>query len=97
MAKDQSPPVYAGEYLKLQKNIGNVQIANQGISGFTTVDVLPATKKAYPKVRAAADAFYADQQALLVFSVMLGTNDSAIKGPTGNVIKLRKGSLIGLQ
>jgi len=81
MAKDQSPPIYAGEILK--HRIANVQIANQGVSGFTTVDFLPATNKAYPKVKAAADAFYADSTASLVFSIMLGTNDSAIKGPTG--------------
>jgi lysophospholipase L1-like esterase len=83
MAKDQSPPISAAEYLKKQKEFGTVQISNQGVSGHTTVDFLPATRKDWPKVRTAADAFYADKNALLIFSFMLGTNDSAIKGPTG--------------
>lgn len=82
MAKDQSPPLYTGEFLK-QHTHDSVQIANQGVSGFTTVDFLPVTNKSYPKVRAAANAFYMDKEAQLVFSIMLGTNDSAIKGPTG--------------
>ncbi|OKS85086.1 GDSL-type esterase/lipase family protein [Mucilaginibacter polytrichastri] len=81
-AETQAPPVIAVNYLN-QLGIGTVQCNNQGVSGFTTVDFLPATKKAYPKVIAAADAFYADKSAQLIFSVMLGTNDSAIKGPNG--------------
>ncbi len=46
-------------------------------SGFTTVDFLP-TAKAFNKVEEAAHAF-TDRQALLIFSVKLGTNDSAIE------------------
>jgi lysophospholipase L1-like esterase len=83
MAKDQSPPIYADSALVQSNKFSKVLMSNQGVSGFTTVDFLPATHKAYPKVRAVADIFYADTKAVLVFSVMLGTNDSAIKGPTG--------------
>lgn len=81
--KDESPVTYASDYLVQDKIFKKVQISNQGISGFTTVDFLPATHKAYPKVKAAADEFYKDKTAMLVFSIMLGTNDSAIKGPNG--------------
>lgn len=84
--KGETPPNYADSALVQTGKFGKVQTSNQEISGFTTVDFLPATYKAYPKVRAAADAFYADKQATLVFSIMLGTNDSAIKGPNGSPV-----------
>jgi lysophospholipase L1-like esterase len=86
MGPGESPPVYAGEFLRQQKGVDSVAIANQGVSGFTTVDFLPSVHKSYLKVRTAADAFYADKNAQLVFSFMLGTNDSAIKGPTGSPV-----------
>ncbi|MVN92698.1 GDSL-type esterase/lipase family protein [Mucilaginibacter aquatilis] len=85
VAKDQSPPVFTGHLLR-EKLGPNVQVSNQGVSGFTTVDFLPATKKMFPKVKAAANNFYADSTAQLVFSIMLGTNDSAIKGPNGSPV-----------
>lgn len=83
MQKDQSPPIYAGEYLKQKGQWTTVNIYNSGISGFTTVDFLPVTNKAFRKVQTVADSLYQDKMATLVFSIMLGTNDSAIKGPTG--------------
>ncbi|EHQ24536.1 GDSL-type esterase/lipase family protein [Mucilaginibacter paludis] len=79
----QAPPVFATGYLQKQPGFGNIQFSNQGVSGYTTVDFLPATHKAYAKVIAAANAFYNDKEATLVFSIMLGTNDSAISGPNG--------------
>jgi lysophospholipase L1-like esterase len=79
----QAPPYFAADYLRNLPNAGTVQFSNNGISGFTTVDFLPATHTAYNKVRRAADAFYADKQAQLILSIMLGTNDSAITGPHG--------------
>ena len=79
----QTPPDYTGEYLKKQKKIGNVQVANCGVSGRTTVNFLPATNTEFKKVKTAADNFYTDKKAMLIFSVLLGTNDSAIKGPLG--------------
>jgi len=84
--KDETPPNYTDSALTESHKFGKVQVSNQGISGFTTVDFLPATNKAYKKVRAAADAFDTDKQARLLFSVMLGTNDSAIKGPNGSPV-----------
>ncbi len=81
-AARQAPPVIAAAYLQKQENIGSVNISNQGHSGFTTVDFLPTTATAFPKVEAAAKGF-SNSKALLIFSIKLGTNDSAIKGPNG--------------
>jgi lysophospholipase L1-like esterase len=84
--KDQSPPIFAENYLQQLNRFGTVHTSNQGVSGFTTVDFLPATHKAYQKVKNAAAQFYQDKQANLIFSIMLGTNDSAIKGPNGSPV-----------
>jgi len=81
----ESPPAQACVHLRAQHNIGTVTYSNQGYSGFTTVDFLPATAKAFPKVEAAAHAF-TDKKALLIFSIKLGTNDSAIEGPNGSPV-----------
>jgi len=80
--KTDAPPVIASEYLRKQPNIGTVVFSNQGHSGFTTVDFLPSTGKAFNGVEQAARSFF-DKQAQLIFSIKLGTNDSAIQGPNG--------------
>lgn len=82
-ATNECPPMQACEYLRQQEGIGTVVCENQGVSGQTTLDFLPAFGTRYPRVIAAADKLAADKTALLVFSIMLGTNDSAIKGPNG--------------
>lgn len=79
--KTEAPPVIAVSYLSRQANIGEVDFSNQGHSGYTTLDFLPATK-AFTEMETAAHAF-ADKQALLIFSVKLGTNDSAVQGTHG--------------
>jgi len=56
--------------------------SNCGVSGRTTVNFLPAKAAEYNNVVAAADAAQA-KGARLLFSVMLGTNDSAVRGPLG--------------
>lgn len=78
-----SPPAKACEYLRQQQGVGTVICENQAVSGQTTADFLPAFDISYPRVVAAADRLVANHPGLLVFSVMLGTNDSAIKGPNG--------------
>jgi len=80
--KTEAPPNETVKYLMMQPGIGSVDFSNQGASGRTTVDFLPATAKEFVKVEAAANAF-ADKSAQLVFSMILGTNDSAITGPHG--------------
>ena len=76
-----APPATAIAYLRRQSDLGTVEFSNQGHSGYTTLDFLPGTIT-FTKVEEAAGAF-ADKQALLIFSVKLGTNDSAIQGPHG--------------
>lgn len=78
-----APPVKAAVYLRKQPSIGTVRYSNQGVSGSTTLDHLPLAENLFPKVVAVADKFRDETWATLVFSVMLGTNDSAITGPNG--------------
>jgi lysophospholipase L1-like esterase len=82
-SKETAPPVKTTHYLRTQLTDRAINFSNQGVSGSTTVDFLPASNTRFPNVRQAADAFAADKTALLLFSVMLGTNDSAIKGTNG--------------
>lgn len=76
-----APPATAIAYLRAQKNLGTVEFTNQGHSGYTTLDFLPGTET-FAKVEAAANSF-TDKDALLIFSLKLGTNDSAIQGTHG--------------
>jgi lysophospholipase L1-like esterase len=75
------PSVYALTYLKNKTGIAIAQ-SNQGVSGHTTLDFLPGENDFKNTVQA-ADAFYTDKDAQLFFSVMLGTNDSAVQGTHG--------------
>ena len=81
----EAPPAKASAWLRKQKGIANVTFSNNGISGFTTVDFLPATNTVFNKAEQAASAF-TDKQADLIFSIMLGTNDSAVIGPHGSPV-----------
>ena len=76
----ESAPTQAVNYLNTHGC--SVQFANCGVGGSTTVDFLPSTNKLFPRVELAADSLYR-KGVPLVFSVKLGTNDSAIKGPNG--------------
>ena len=81
----EAPPVAAVAYLRRQPGIGDISWSNQGKSGATTVDFLPSPLGLFTKVKKAAHGF-SDGQALLIFSIKLGTNDSAIKGPNGSPV-----------
>ena len=78
----QTPVDAAADYLKSCGGIAEVRVSNQGHSGHTTLDFLAADGKDAQGVMAAADGFSAPDRDLL-FSVMLGTNDSACQGPNG--------------
>lgn len=78
-----APPAKAALYLSKQPSVSSVKYSNQGVSGCTTVDYLPQTENLFPKATAAADNFKAETWATLIFSIMLGTNDSAIAGTHG--------------
>lgn len=82
----EAPPVRAAEYLRQQSGIGAVATSNQGHSGYTTLDFLPGTD-AFKGVENAARAFE-NKNALLIFSIKLGTNDSAVKGPHGSPVSI---------
>ena len=79
----EAPPVKAALYLSKQPAIASVKFSNQGVSGATTVDFLPETATLFPRITAAADTFKEETWATLLFSVMLGTNDSAMDGTNG--------------
>jgi lysophospholipase L1-like esterase len=81
----EAPPATASDWLAKQKDIGKVKFSNQGVSGFTTVDFLPSTHTVFINVDKAAKALD-DKQAALIFSIMLGTNDSACQGPNGSPV-----------
>lgn len=83
---EEAPPVQAVRWLRQQPGISSVEYANQGVSGKTTVDFLPASGTYFAEVQKAADRFYSGERPLLLFSVMLGTNDSAIRGPNGSPV-----------
>ncbi|ANH84098.1 hypothetical protein A8C56_20490 [Niabella ginsenosidivorans] len=76
----EAPPV---QMVKILERKGYpIRYANCGHSGSTTADFLPASNRLFPKVMQAADSLY-DAGVELLFSIMLGTNDSAAEGPAG--------------
>ncbi|MBB4034912.1 lysophospholipase L1-like esterase [Dysgonomonas hofstadii] len=84
----EPPPVVTARYLEDSCHY-KVKYANCGVSGMTTFNFLPAQTGCYARVVAAADSLYTGGS-LLIFSVKLGTNDSAIKGPTGAPVSAEK-------
>lgn len=79
--KIQAPPVIASAYLQKRLSADTIIFSNQGRSGFTTVDFLPSGD-AFKMAEQAANSTPAKPQQF-IFTIMLGTNDSAIKGPHG--------------
>ena len=77
-----APPVYTSQMLA-KKLKANVIWRNCGWSGATTYDFLPSHKRYFPRVEKAVREIQAETDAPIVFSIMLGTNDSACTGPTG--------------
>lgn len=78
-----APPDHAIAWLQAKNYYGELHFSNQGVSGATTIDFLPATNKLFPRVIQGADLYKNQKDATLVFSVILGTNDSAVSGPNG--------------
>jgi lysophospholipase L1-like esterase len=83
---EEAPPVIVSELLRKRKTIDSVNFSNQGRSGFTTVNYLPGgvTLK---KVIAATLKLHQDSTRQLIFSLSLGTNDSAEEGPEGSPVQ----------
>jgi len=82
----QAAPVIATQVL--QKRLGNataIYMSNQGKSGYTTVNFLPGGAS-FSSVEAAANDLETAHPGELIFSIMLGTNDSANSGPKGSPV-----------
>ncbi len=65
-----------------------VRMSNQGHNGATTVDWLPSTNSSsdFHQAVVAAAALKSNQPGQLIFSIMLGANDSAQNGPNGSPV-----------
>lgn len=83
---EDAPPATASEYLRHQSGVEDVEFTNQGRSGFTTVDYLPSDSGALHEVIDAAKNLHKDSNRLLLFTISLGTNDSAENGPHGSPV-----------
>jgi lysophospholipase L1-like esterase len=84
--EEEAPPATSSDYLRRQSGIGDVKFINQGRSGYTTVDYLPSGKGALSEVITAAHQLHKDPNRLLLFTISLGTNDSAENGPNGSPV-----------
>ncbi|MGL4941727.1 MAG: GDSL-type esterase/lipase family protein [Thermoguttaceae bacterium] len=77
-------PDACAKYLASQAGVGEVTFANVGVSGATTADFLPKDGRLFGRVRSAIDEAKREHgESEIVFSLMLGTNDSAVTGPNG--------------
>lgn len=83
LTKPEAPPANAAIYLRQQPGMKSVKFINRGISGFTTVDFLPSRGKTFNDLVQATQQFHKDHNRMLIFSISLGTNDSAEFGTTG--------------
>ncbi|HNR40649.1 MAG TPA: GDSL-type esterase/lipase family protein [Bacteroidales bacterium] len=79
-----SPPASSSEYIRTLRGVESVRFLNRGRSGYTTVDFLPAAGGELLNAIFAVREFHTDKSRQLVFSISLGTNDSAEEGPKGS-------------
>ncbi len=76
-----APPVAASGYLGAMHGIRSVYFSNQGHGGHSTTDFLPSSGADFAGMESAAKSLEAAHPSgQLVFSLMLGTNDSANSG-----------------
>lgn len=81
----EAPPVQASQYIE-QATKQSVAFRNCGVSGTTTLDFLPIAKRQFPNVKSAVQEL-SQRKGTLLFSIMLGTNDSACNGPFGSPVE----------
>ena len=79
-------PIHTSQFLSKEAHIGGIRISNQGHAGYTTVNFLPSQGETFAAVEQAATELTRSSADTLVFSVMLGTNDSAMNGPLGSPV-----------
>ncbi len=84
--RTQSPPATCTAFLQRNLSSSFVYMENMGRNGHTTVDFLPETKTDFPQVEEAARSLQSVHDGRLIFSVMLGTNDSASYGTNGSPV-----------
>jgi len=75
----QAAPVVCGQLLQQQLPGTTVAVFNQGYVGFTALGI----SKHMPGIEKEVATFFAAHPGRPVFSIMLGTNDSANSGPAG--------------
>ena len=79
--ENEAPPAHAVKFLQATPGISSVRFANCGKNGFRTDQFLPETPgSAWPQVKQASDS-YTNGTGLLLFSIMLGANDSVVATP----------------
>ena len=82
-----APPVFAAEMI-CKALSSDVNFRNVGRAGATTFDWLPEAKRYFPIIeKSVAELKAENPDAPFVFPIMLGTHDSASKGPTGCPVK----------
>lgn len=81
--QEEAPPAYATKHFRTLNGIASANFLNRGRSGYTTVNFLPSPEGELSKIIAAVKEFHSGNTRLLVFSISLGTNDSAEEGPRG--------------
>jgi lysophospholipase L1-like esterase len=79
---DSAPPAVAYRYLQASMH-QDLSYSNQGHNGFTTQDFLPGLQGAFAEAVSATTHLVSDSTKSLLFSIMLGTNDSADFGTNG--------------
>lgn len=80
-----APPVIAADYVGKMLST-DVHFRNCGRSGATTLDFHPTQKRDFKRVEKAIEEIKALSYEPIIFSIMLGTNDSANFGPYGSPV-----------
>lgn len=80
-----APPVVAADMVGRMLS-SDVHFRNCGRSGATTVDFLPEQQRDFVRVERAIKEIQSLSYEPIVFSIMLGTNDSANFGPNGSPV-----------
>jgi lysophospholipase L1-like esterase len=81
-ADKEAPPAICSQVIQSKLPGTTVYFSNQGHPGHTTVDFLPPGKD-FSQAEDAARKLQSEHPGKLIFSIMLGTNDSASEGPNG--------------
>jgi len=79
----QAPPAVCSRQIQAQMSGVNVCFSNQGHGGHTTVDFLPSSNDDFSQAESAARKLLSGHPGQLVFTILLGTNDSAVNGTRG--------------